>query len=57
MISIKDNDGSWFKQQDMWKKYLRRPMKALSDISFTQFAKMYTSAKKVTIYEESKREQ
>ena len=43
LTKIIGHDGLWFKQQDMWSKYLRRPMKSLADICFAQFAKMYSS--------------
>ncbi len=44
LINIKDHEGMWYEQQDMWSKYLRRPLDSLKDLCFAQFAKMYTSA-------------
>ena len=53
LISIKDHEGLWYEQQDMWMKYLRRPMDKLRDLCFAQFAKMYTSATKLKKDEEN----
>merc|ERR1712082_56045 len=43
LTKIKDQDGVWFEQQDMWTKYLRRPEETLGNMCLAQFAKMYTS--------------
>jgi hypothetical protein len=37
------HDGYWYRQQDIWSKYLRRPMNILGDLYFAQFEKMYRS--------------
>lgn len=46
LIELDGRKGLWIEKNDMWSKYLRRPMDTLSDICFAQFAKMYTSIKK-----------
>ena len=43
VIQLDGHDGYWYEQQDLWSKYLRRPMNILGDICFAQFAKMYRS--------------
>ena len=43
LIQLEGHEGYWYEQQDMWSKYLRRPLDILSDICFAQFAKMYRS--------------
>ena len=43
VIQLDGHDGYWYEQQDMWSKYLRRPMDTLSEMCFAQFAKMYRS--------------
>ena len=43
MIQIDGHEGFWYEQQDMWSKYLRRPMDILGELCFGQFAKMYRS--------------
>ena len=43
VIQLDGHEGYWYEQQDMWSKYLRRPMEVLADICFAQFAKMYHS--------------
>ena len=46
LTKLLGHDGLWFEQQDMWSKYLRRPMNSLRDMCFAQFAKMYKSYSK-----------
>ena len=41
------HEGLWYEQQDMWSKYLRRPMETIGEMCFAQFAKMYKSYSKV----------
>ena len=41
VIKLDGHEGYWYEQEDMWSKYLRRPMDTLADICFAQFAKMY----------------
>ena len=43
VIQLDGHEGYWYEQQDMWSKYLRRPMDVLGDLCFAQFAKMYRS--------------
>ena len=43
LVELDGHEGYWYEQQDMWSKYLRRPMDSLSELSFAQFAKMYKS--------------
>ena len=43
VIELDGHEGYWFEQQDMWSKYLRRPMDTLANMCFAQFAKMYRS--------------
>lgn len=45
LIELEGRKGLWVEKNDMWSKYLRRPMDTLSDMCFAQFAKMYTSIK------------
>ena len=51
LIKLKDHEGLWYEQQDMWSKYLRRPT-ALENMCFAQFAKMYTSCHQTVSNEE-----
>ena len=44
VIQLDGHDGYWYEQQDMWSKYLRRPIETLGDLCFAQFAKMYRSS-------------
>ena len=37
------HEGLWYEQQDMWSKYLRRPMDSLGEMCFAQFTKMFKS--------------
>ena len=46
VIVLDGHEGYWYEQQDMWSKYLRRPMDTLANICFAQFAKMYRSGSK-----------
>ena len=39
------HEGFWYEQQDMWSKYLRRPVE-IEEICFAQFGKMYRSGGK-----------
>ena len=41
VIQLDGHDGYWYEQQDMWSKYLRRPIDTLGELCFAQFAKMY----------------
>ena len=43
VIQLTGHEGYWIEQQDMWSKYLRRPIDVLGDLCFAQFAKMYRS--------------
>ena len=43
LIELIGHEGLWFEQQDMWSKYLRRPMNTLEHMCFAQFGKMYSS--------------
>ena len=43
LIQLDGHEGYWYEQQDMWSKYLRRPMDSLSELCFAQFGKMYKS--------------
>ena len=52
VIQLDGHEGYWYEQQDMWSKYLRRPMDTLSDMCFAQFAKMYRSSGKSAPSEE-----
>ena len=44
MTKLVAHEGLWYEQQDMWSKYLRRPVETLGDLCFAQFAKMYRSS-------------
>ena len=44
VIELQGHEGFWYEQQDMWKKYLKRPP-MLRNICFAQFAKMYRTGK------------
>ena len=46
VIVLDGHEGYWYKQQDMWSKYLRRPMDTPANMCFAQFAKMYKSVSK-----------
>ena len=46
------HEGLWYEQQDMWSKYLRRPMDTLGDMCFAQFAKIYSSCSQTNSNEE-----
>ena len=46
VIQLDGHDGFWYEQQDIWSKYLRRPLNILGDMCFAQFAKMYKSFSK-----------
>ena len=48
VIELDGHEGYWYEQQDMWSKYLRRPMDTLANICFAQFAKMYRSGSRST---------
>ena len=43
LTKLVGHDGLWYEQQDMWSKYLRRPIDTLGNMCFAQFAKMYSS--------------
>ena len=43
LTKLMGHEGLWYEQQDMWSKYLRRPMDSLGEMCFAQFAKMYKS--------------
>ena len=43
VIQLTGHEGYWIEQQDMWSKYLRRPIDVLGELCFAQFAKMYRS--------------
>ena len=43
LTKLVGHEGLWYEQQDMWSKYLRRPMNTLWNMCFAQFAKMYSS--------------
>ena len=43
MTKLLGHEGLWYEQQDMWSKYLRRPMDTLRELCFAQFGKMYRS--------------
>ena len=43
VIELDGHEGYWYEQQDMWSRYLRRPMDTLANMCFAQFAKMYRS--------------
>ena len=42
VTELLNHDGFWYEYQDMWSKYLRRPVE-LEDMCCAQFAKMYRS--------------
>ena len=46
VIQLAGHEGYWYEQQDMWSKYLRRPMETVGDMCFAQFAKMFQSCSK-----------
>ena len=52
LTKLLGHDGMWYEQQDMWSKYLRRPMETLREMCFAQFAKMYRSYTKAKQDEE-----
>ena len=41
-IELKNHEGLWVEQDDMWSKYMRRPTE-VKDICFAQFARMYVT--------------
>ena len=43
LTKLMGHEGLWYEQQDMWSKYLRRPMDSLGEMCFAQFAKMFKS--------------
>ena len=43
LTKLVGHEGLWYEQQDMWSKYLRRPIDTLRNMCFAQFAKMYSS--------------
>ena len=47
LTKLMGHEGLWYEQQDMWSKYLRRPLNTLGEMCFAQFAKMYRSYSKV----------
>ena len=42
VTELLNHEGFWYEYQDMWSKYLRRPVE-LEDMCCAQFAKMYRS--------------
>ena len=56
LIKIKDHEGLWYEQQDMMKKYLRRPSD-LEEICSSQFVKMYTTFGRKMIKNDKENEQ
>ena len=40
ITELAGHEGFWYEQQDMWSKYLRRPL-SIEDVCFAQFAKMF----------------
>ena len=42
VTELAGHEGFWYEQQDMWSKYLRRPV-SIEDVCFAQFAKMFRS--------------
>ena len=53
LTKLLGHEGLWYEQQDMWSKYLRRPLESLGEMCFAQFAKMYRSYSKVKSEEDS----
>jgi hypothetical protein len=49
------HEGFWYEQQDMWSKYLRRPIE-IEEICFGQFGKMYRSGGKAKDDDEDEEE-
>ena len=47
LIELDGHEGLWYQQQDVWSKYLRRPVE-LRSICFSQFAKMYRGSSRST---------
>ena len=43
LTKLMGHEGLWYEQQDMWSKYLRRPLESLGEMCFAQFAKMFKS--------------
>ena len=41
-IELKDHEGLWVEQDDMWSKYMRRPSE-VKDLCFAQFARMFVT--------------
>ena len=41
-IELKNHEGLWVEQDDMWSKYLRRPSE-VKDLCFAQFARMFVT--------------
>ena len=39
-VELKNHEGLWYEQEDMWSKYLKRPIQ-LINMCFAQFARMY----------------
>ena len=43
LTKLMGHEGLWYEQQDMWSKYLRRPLDSPGEMCFAQFAKMFKS--------------
>ena len=41
-IELKNHEGLWYEQDDMWSKFLRRPS-VVKDLCFAQFCRMYVT--------------